>query len=182
METQKPIKSSAGSWAFIVVYAASFAWMYVESTQEITSEFSEQEERSFRVAAVKTGTAAGPRQYVSVTLMQLRKPGLDLSQISFLLPDKVVVIPGGDLHRATVLEDHSKWQLIEYDFGNTHSSVSRYRAFQDRIEPVSYRVTFHPGIVIAGFLLLVPAFLAAAIAKWIAKIVARKKQESTDVR
>lgn len=178
METKKATRSSAGTWVFLVVYAASVAWMYVASTPEITGSFSEREERTFRVAAVKASGASGQREYVVYTLARLRQPGVDLSQISFLLPEKVVSIPGGDLHRATVLEDHTSWQLIQYDFGNTHSSISRYRAFKDRIEPISYRVTFHPGIVISGFLLLIPALIAAALANWIGRAIASRRASS----
>lgn len=179
METKKTTRSSPGTWVFLVVYAASLAWMYSASTPEITDNFSEGEERGFRVAAIKAGTTAGTREYVSFTLTQLRKPGLDLAQVSFLLPEKVVKIPGGDLHRATVLESQSNWQLIEYEFGNTHSSISRYRAFKDRIEPVSYRVTFHPGIMIWGVILLVPALVAAVVMNWIWKAIARKRETAS---
>lgn len=163
-------------WAFLVVYAASVTWMYFASTPEITGNFSEREQQDFRVAAVKTGAASKSPEYVSYTLAQLRKPSLDLSQVSFLLPEKVVEIPGGDIHRATVLESHSSWQLVEYDYGNTHSSSSRYRAFKERIEPVSYRITFHPGIVIWAIVLLVPALVAAAAINWIWRSIAGKKE------
>ena len=172
-------RSSAGTWAFFVIYVASLAWMYVASTPEVTGNFSEREERGFRVAAVKASGASGQREYVGYTLARLRQPGVDLSQVSFLLPEKVVNIPGGDLHRATVLEDHSSWQLIEYDFGNTHSSLSRYRALKERVEPISYRVTFHPGIMIWAVILLVPALVVAAAMNWIWKAIARKRETAS---
>lgn len=176
METTKASRKAGGTLAFCVVYAASVMWMYAASTPEITGEPPESDLRSFRVAAVKAGTASNSPEYVTFTLAQLRKPGVDRSQVSFLLPEKAVQIPGGDLHRATVLENHSSWQLVEYDFGNTHSSISRYRAYKDRVEPVSYRITFHPGIVIWAVILFVPALITAAAVNWAWKYIAGKKR------
>lgn len=170
-EKKVDARRKAGRWVSLIAYVVGFVWLYVASTPEITGSFSEGERRQFRVMAVKAAEQSARPEYVTMTLGQLGARGDDRSRMSFLLPGKTTEIPGGDLHRATVLESHTDWQLIRYDYGNTHTSVSRYRAFRDRVEPVSYRVTFHPGLLIGAVVLLVPAWLAGLAAGWIAKRV-----------
>ena len=80
-------------------------------------------------------------------------------------------VQNGDLHRVTVLESQPEWQLVEYHYGNNHDSISRYRAFKDRIEPVSYRITMHPGIFFSAIVLLMPAWIVSVVINAVRKKV-----------
>jgi hypothetical protein len=163
------MKAAANAVSF-AVYAASVAAMYFLSTPERTAPFSENERRQFHVAALSADGGPGRREYLALTLAQLtdapKRPA-----VSFLLPEPSVNIPGGDEHHATVLESGPGWQRIEYRYGNGHTSVSRYRATRERIEPLWLRVTFHPGILIWAVLLVFPALIAGASAGWLLRRV-----------
>lgn len=174
---------SPGSLTKYVVYALALPAMYFVVTPEFTGNFTESQARHFRVAAVKLikdAKGAEGSDYRAYSLLQLQSEKVDLASVSFLLPQDVVnVFPdSGDLNRATVLERHSDWQLIEYHFGNTHDSVSRYRAFKDRIEPVSYRVTGGVGLIFGAIVLLVPVWIVSAVINWIWNEVAGRKKSS----
>lgn len=162
----------AGFLAFLVVYALMLVAMYFVSTPEVRGNFSERQERDFHVAAI---TPKDPNP-VAVSLAQLKAGKVDLSSTIFLLPDGNIRmnVQGHDLHMVTVLERHPDWQLVEYHYGNTHDSISRYRAFKDRIEPVSYRITMHPGMVLTAVVLLVPAWVVYALMKAVWKRVAAR--------
>lgn len=61
-------------------------------------------------------------------------------KFTFLLSGKEGTIPSqGDLYAYKVIEDRKASQIIEVKFSNTHTSWSRYEAFDDRIVPISYR-------------------------------------------
>ena len=141
---------------FVPIYLASVLLAYFALTPEQTGNF-ERSAKQFRVMAFRDGKP------VPTTLAALaqRDPAL-----RFLLPGREVDLPGGDLHRAVVTEKGADWQLVTYEFGNTISSTSRYRAFADRVDPISHRVTFHPGLLVALLVLMLPAWLVAFLAAW----------------
>ena len=169
--------SSPGWLTHLVVYVVAVTAMYFGSTPEVTGDFSERQERDFHIAAVKRKKDANDADYVAVTLAALKAGKVDSASMSFLLPQDVVDIsPGGDLHKVTVLERHPDWQLVKYNYGNTHDSVSRYRAFKDHIEPVSYRLTMDMGLFFSAIALLIPASLVSVLINAIWRLVARKKK------
>ncbi len=77
-----------------------------------------------------------------------RKAGI----FSFQLDTKNGSINQGDIAYYKVLEDKGDWQTIEVSYRNTHHSWSLYRAYENRIEPISYRVgnmgTALPGMIL----------------------------------
>lgn len=64
----------------------------------------------------------------------------------------------GDLYDYTLIEDRKTSQIIEVKYANTHTSWSRYEAYEDRIVPVSYRTD---GGILS--LVLIVGLLAIAI-------------------
>jgi hypothetical protein len=172
--------SSPGYLTHLVVYVVAVTAMYFVSMPEVTGNFTERQERDFHVAAVSLTKDAKDANYVAFSLAQLKTGKVDLASVSFLLPqgDIKINIPGADLHKVTVLERHPDWQLVEYHYGNTHDSISRYRAFKDRIEPVSYRITMDMGLVFSAIVLLIPAAIVSALINAIWKRVARRRQTS----
>jgi hypothetical protein len=80
-------------------------------------------------------------------------------KFTFLLTEKSGQLPSqGDFYNYEVLEDRKTSQIIEVRYGNTHTSWSRYEAYEDRIVPLSYRtdgsiLSLIPifGLLIAGF-------------------------------
>jgi hypothetical protein len=168
--------SSPGFLTHLVVYAVMLVAMYHTGTPEVTGNFTERQERDFHVAAVNLAKGATPEP---VSLGQIKAGKVDMSSLSFLLPqgDIKVAVPGHDFHKVTVLERHADWQLVEYRYGNGHDSVSRYRAFRDRVEPVSYRVTLDPGLLFNAIVLLIPAWIVAALINAVWNAVARRRKK-----
>jgi hypothetical protein len=173
-------KSAPGPLTHVVIYAVSLVAMYFAITPEITENFTENQMRSFRVAAVSLSETAPKAKYAAYSLaaVQAQPRKIDLASMSFLLPQDVTNIfpDSGDTNKVTVLERHPDWQLVEYDFGNTYSSISRYRAFKDRIEPVSYRMTMSPGIMFYSIALLIPVWIVSAVINAIWNAVVGKKK------
>lgn len=163
-----------------VVYVIAVTVMYFVWTPEVTGNFTEREERGFHVAAVSLTKGTKDASYVPFTLAYLKTGKVDLSSVSFLLPqgDIKINIPGAELHKVTVLERHPDWQLVEYRYVNTNNSTSRYRAFKDRIEPVSYRITMGMALVFNLIALLIPAVIVSALINAIWKSVARRRKMS----
>ena len=144
---------------FVVIYLASAVLAYPALTPEETFGFErERLAKQFRVMAFRDGKP------IPVTLAALSKPDPTLR---FLLSVNEVELPGGDLHKAVLVQKSGDWQLVEYRYANTVDSTSRYRAYADRVEPISHRVTLHPGLLIAYVLLAFPAWLAAFIVAWL---------------
>lgn len=176
--------SSPGRLTHFVVYAVALTVMYFARTPEITGNFTENQASHFHVAAVRLKAEPNKGGYAAYSLAQLNSGKVDLASLSFLLPQDVIAsdalgIVGHDTHRVRVLERHPDWQLVEYQYGNTHDSVSRYRAFKDRIEPVSYRVTMHMGLMLAAIVLLFPAWIVGAIINAIWNAIARRRTSNS---
>jgi hypothetical protein len=144
---------------FVVIYVASAVLAYPVLTPEETAGFErERLAKQFRVMAFRDGKP------IPITLAALSKPDPTLR---FLLAGNEVQLPGGDLHQAVLIQKSGDWQLVEYRYANTVDSTSRYRAYADRIEPISHRVTLHPGLLIAFVLLALPVWLVAFVAAWV---------------
>jgi|SRR5579859_97695 len=169
-------KRSPGYVTHLVVYVLAVTVMYFVSTPEITGKLSDRQQRDFHVAAFSPSTNVA----YPVSLAQLNDGKVDLGSVSFLAPpgDITVSASGHDLHKVTVLERHPDWQLVEYHYGNSHDSKSRYRAFKARIEPVSYRVTMDIGLFLSAVILVVPAWIVAALINAVWNRAARMTKRS----
>jgi hypothetical protein len=123
----------------------------------------------FLVAVWRAGSAPGSApEYAAVRWKDFGT--VDMGR-TFLLPHGGARIPSaGDSYRFDVLEDHGSWQLVEVVFRNTHSSWSRYRAYADRVEPVSYRTDGSFSALLPMLVLIVAAFV---LALWVARGVGR---------
>ena len=134
-----------------------------------TDDFTGRTAREFAIAAVGANDA-GNVEYRALNLEILNADNYDTTNLSFLLPQASVTIDVGDIHEAEVLEDHGDWQLVAFHYSNTRTSTSVYRAYADRIEPVSYRLTSSVGHVFMAVFLLIPALVAtwivSAIIAW----------------
>jgi hypothetical protein len=168
-------KGKTGWWISATLYPVMVTLMYIASTPTSVGHLAEREERGFHVAAVRLKKSPDEARFVGYTLQQLKSGKVDPESVSFLLPDGAVDIRQADSHQVTVLERHADWQLVEYRHGNTHDTVSRYRAFRDRVEPVSYRITMHAGVVLWALLLLIPAGLLGALVNFALKILATRR-------
>ena len=81
-----------------------------------------------------------------------------MSTYRFLLPEDSVAVGDGETF-AEVLQDHGDWQLVAVSYWNTHSSKSTYRAYDDRVEPVSYQLTGNVMVMLVLIFLLPVALL-----------------------
>jgi hypothetical protein len=175
----KAKESSPGCLTHIVIYVMAVVTMYhLSKTPEVTERFTEAQERDFHVAAVKLTKDVSDDKYIGLSLAYIKAGRIDLSSVTFLLPEGEikVTIPGSDVNNVTVLERHPEWQLIQYYYGNSHDSISRYRAFKDRIEPVSYQPVMNIGLAFGAIVLVGPALLVSFLINGIWNRVARRKR------
>lgn len=148
---------------FVVVYGLCLLVMYITSTPEQTQDFTGRTAHEFTVAAFVTSNANEEDNYRVFNLERLNAGGLDFTNLTFLLPQKSITLYVGDIHSAEILEDHGEWQLVAFYYSNTRTSTSIYRAYRDRIEPVSYTLTSSVGHVFGAVFLLVPALVLSLI-------------------
>jgi len=169
---------SPGYLTHLVLCALAVTVAYFAGTPEVTRDFTERQERDFHVAAARAAHDSGKGGQVFFALSHLRSGKVDLEGLSFLLPagEIRIDVEGHDLHKVTVLERHADWQLIEYVYGNSHTSVSRYRAYKDRVEPVSYRVTMHFGLFVFAIVALIAALLASTLVNAVWNALARRNK------
>jgi len=125
---------------YVMVLVTGF---FVTRPPLITENFPEQTARSFSVAVVEE--AEDGYEYGRRTLQTIQERDPELPPFRYLLPEQRITITVGDIHHATVIEDHEDWQLIEFDYSNTYMATSIYRAYADRVEPVSYQMTASVG-------------------------------------
>ena len=128
----------------------------------ITEDFAGQTARSFSVAIVEEADAG--YEYGRRTLEIIRGRDPELPSFGFLLPEQRITINVGDIHHAAIIEDHGDWQLIEFNYSNTYMATSIYRAYADRIEPVSYQVTSSVGDVMMAVAVTIVAVLLYLLA------------------
>ena len=176
MESNSPKSKpkTSGCLIFIVVYLLCLIGMYFTTIQpEETEDFTGRVAREFSIAGFVKTKSPQNREYRVFNLEALNSGNINLSNITFLLPEKAITIDVGDIHRAEILEDHGEWQLVAFNYSNTRTSTSTYRAYNDRIEPVAYKLTSHVGQVFSAIILIVPALIVSiiitAILNWHAK-------------
>lgn len=169
---------------FIVVYGLCLIVLYFASTRKQTEDFTGRTAHEFTVAGVSRSNQDAEVNYRVFNLERLNAGNIDLTDLTFLLPQESITINVGDIHSAEVLEDHDDWQLIAFYYSNTRTSTSIYRAYPDRIEPVSYRMTSSVGQFFGAITLLVPALvlsiLISAILNWRANRMRRTASARTD--
>ncbi|MFC1815547.1 hypothetical protein ACFL0M_06275 [Thermodesulfobacteriota bacterium] len=157
---------TSGCLIFIVIYLLCLIGMYFATTQsEETKDITGRVAKEFSIAGfVKTQSPQNP-EYKVFSLETLRSGNVDLSNITFLLPEKAITINVGDIHHVKILEDHGEWQLVAFNYSNTRTSTSTYRAYNDRIEPVAYKLTSFVGQVFSAIILVIPALILSMIVK-----------------
>ena len=153
----------SGCLTFILIYGLCLIVLYFTSTPTQTTDFVDRTAHEFTVAGVVRSNLNEGEDYRVFNLERLNAGSIDLTGITFLLPQRSITINVGDIHRAEILEDHGEWQLVAFHYSNTRTSTSIYRAYQDRIVPVSYRLTSSVGQFFGAIFLLIPAFIASAV-------------------
>lgn len=176
---RKEKRKSSGCMTFIAIYGSCLFVTYFATTPKQTEDFTGRTAREFSVAGVMTSNLDEGVSYRAFNLEFLTSGKLDITDLTFLLPQKSITINVGDIHSAEILEDNGEWQLVAFYYSNTRTSTSIYRAYKDRIEPVSYRVTSSAGHVFLAMILLIPALvlskIVTAILDWRAKRVTQTK-------
>jgi hypothetical protein len=145
---------------YVAVLVVGF---FVTRPPLITEDFPENVARSFSIAIVEGDV--GGAVYGRHTLEIVRERNTELRPYRYLLPEREITINNGDIHHVSVLEDHDDWQLIEFNYSNTYTATSIYRAYEDRIEPVSYQVTGSVGDAIMLMMVTAIAVLLYSLAQ-----------------
>lgn len=130
----------------------------------------------FSVATVVDGENG--YEYGRWTLRTVSEIDMGSTPHRFLLPESEITIYVGDIHHASVIEDHGDWQLIEFSYSNTYMATSIYRAYADRVEPVSFQVTAGVGDAFAWLLVTMIAvvlYLLVAFVNFIRNYRAKKQ-------
>lgn len=166
--------ANQGCLTFIIIYCLFLTVMYLTSTPTLTTNFSGRTAHEFSVAGVARNYLSDEDRYRIFNLERLNSGNIDVINITYLLPETPITIYVGDIHKAEILEDHGEWQLVAFHYSNTRTSTSVYRAFDDRIEPVSYALTSSVGHVFGAMVLFLPAVLLSAVVTAIRKRVFRK--------
>jgi len=133
----------------------------------------------FSIATVVDGENG--YEYGRWTLRTVSEIGTGSPPRRFLLPEPEITIYVGDIHHARIIEDHDDWQLIEFNYSNTYHSTSIYRAFADRIEPVSYQVNSSVTDALIAMLFTafsVALYLLVALVNFVWKRWVRKDEDT----
>lgn len=120
---------------YIAVLVTGF---YLTRPPLVTEDFTGRVARSFWVATVTESDTGF--EYGAVRLESIIARDARLRALEFLLPEERITINVSDIHHAAILEDNGEWQLIEFNYSNTYMATSIYRAYPDRVEPVSYQL------------------------------------------
>jgi len=164
---------------FGIIYVLGFLGFHFASTPKETENFIGRTAHEFMVARVSLTSPDDEVSYGAWNLERLNSGAFDTTDFTFLLPRQSITIYTGDIHRAEILEDHGEWQLVAFYYSNTRTSTSIYRAYQDRIEPVSYRVTSSVADVFLAVFMLFPAIVLAWIVTGITNWRANRRAKTT---
>ena len=156
----------SGCLIFIVAYVLCLIGMYFTTLPpEETKDFTGRVAKEFSVVGIEEMSSLQSREYMVFSLESLQSGKIDLSDITFLLPEKAITIDVGDIHYAEIIENHGEWQLAAFNYSNTRTSTSTYRAYADRIEPVSYKLKSHVGQAFLAIILVIPALIISMMIK-----------------
>ncbi|MDH3612086.1 MAG: hypothetical protein OEU90_00955 [Gammaproteobacteria bacterium] len=153
-------KRSVGCLLALAIYIPVIIIMYfITVPDEVTKDFTGKNARVFSIAIVHEGDNGN--EYSRTTLEVIGDADPDRPTPQFLLPEPKVVMSAHNTYRVNVLEDHGDWQLIEFNYSNTYTSRSVYRAYADRVEPVSFQLTSHVGQAMMALMLIIPVYFIA---------------------
>ena len=165
--------NSPGCLLYLVVYFAMLVPAYYFTLPPTETEsFDGRTARMFSVATFPVNEDAPQDDPRRTTLESINTGNYDGQFETFLLPQPRVAYRDGDPHRVSVIENGTDWQLVRFQYSNTYTATSLYRAYGDRIEPVSFSMTSHVG---QGSVALVMLFVAWLVAKIIAMVRAAKQ-------
>lgn len=159
---------------YIAVLVVGF---FVTRPPLITGSFPDNVARNFSIAIVEEDTDGVV--YGRRTLESVLEGNAELRPYRYLLPEREITVDVGDIHHATVLEDNGESQLIEFNYSNTYMATSIYRAYEDRVEPVSYQVTASVGDAMMLMALTVVAVLLYSLAQLVNFIRNRRARKNT---
>lgn len=126
---------------------------------EVTGDFTGGTSRIFSVATVTRN--ADSVDYERTTLETIEERNPESPSLAFQLPKRNVVIKSDNIYHVNVLENHDDWQLIEFNYSNTYTSKSVYRAYADHVEPVSFQMTSHVGQGMVALAMIIPVYFIA---------------------
>ncbi len=170
MNAKTARKRRTGCLLPLGLYLLAVVVMYFITLPEaVTDDFTGNTARIFSIATVIPSQDGN--QYRRTTLETVEARDEELLALVFLLPEKKITIDTGDIHHVTVLEDHDDWQLIEFNYANTYMAKSIYKAYADRVEPVSFRMASHVGQAMLALVLIVPVYFVA----WLITVIRNRR-------
>ena len=156
------------------IYVLVFVIFYfVTLPKPITDDFLNSAGRQFSVAVGLE--IDGATEWRRMRLQTLHERDPELPRPLFMLAEPELQMDYENFYIVTVLEDHGDWQLLEFDYSNTYNSTSVYRAYADRIEPVSYQPTFGVGHMMFAPVLILPTILLA----WVITMLRNRRSQSS---
>lgn len=160
MDGEKPRKHRAGCLIPLAIWIVAVVAMYfVTRSPPVTEDFDDRIARRFSVTYAEV-TDRGV-VYRVTTLEAVRSRNPELPRIDYRLGDSDIRIDVGDVHYVSVIEEHGDWQLVKFVYNNTYMGESIYRAYDGRVEPVSFHMVSHVGQAMAALALVIPAYVLA---------------------
>jgi hypothetical protein len=155
-------KHRTGCLLPLALYIVAASVMYfVTRPPAVTSDFNGQAAGTFSVAVVIEKQDGF--EYVRTTLETINSRHPELPPQRYLLPEPEVRMNNEKIYVVKVVEDHGDWQLIEFNYSNTYNSTSIYKASQDRVEPVYFRISSHVGQVMLALPLALAIYVLAVL-------------------
>jgi len=148
---------------FKVAYLLFIIVIIFHSSLVERTNFTGKTAQQFFVAGLIQTDPPQSSDFTLFRLEDLQSEKKQHKKINFLIPDNTKMIQFHDYGRATVLADHGDWQLIEFSYSDTYMSTSVYKAYKNRVEPVSYLLPFHMLYFIWFIIALIPALIVFLI-------------------
>jgi len=154
-------------WALFLA-ALPAMYLTLSSATAVTAFPNGEPPSTFVVVVVQRSAGAPPDYRWLYWRHWVQTPADAKSRYTFLLPERSADGTGTDgshdPRSFEVIEDGGDRQIVEAHYSNTHMSWSRYRAYHDRIEPISYRQAnmLHALLALALAYVLMRLFRAAA--------------------
>jgi len=167
---KKKVRRGVGCLLALAIYIPAIVIMYfVTLPDEVTEDFTGKNARIFSVATFKDGENRYDYERTTLETIQGRDP--ELPGLEFRLPESEVVMTDHNIYHVYVLEDHGDWQLIEFNYSNTYTSKSLYRAYANRVEPISFQMTSNVGQAMMALGLIIPVYVVA----WLIAFIWRRR-------
>lgn len=173
-EKNSSLKKHPGCLSLIILYGISmFIVHFALIAPEETKNFTGVVARHFYIAVFPQSGKNVKQIPQLINLTQLNSGTYNHAGKTFLLPEKKLLNSDVEVE---ILEDHRNWQLVALKYSDMEISCSVYRAYPDRIEPVSYKQTTNIVLIVFAMGLSAVVCLVYSIIFFVFNRLRQRKQ------